>query len=55
MLAATANEEIIRRHLKNGVLFVSPKLDGIRGLVKDEVLVSRSLKPIRNGYVQSII
>ena len=31
---------------------VSPKLDGIRCLVKDGVVVSRSLKPIRNKHTQ---
>ncbi len=55
MLAATADEEIIRKHLEEVNLLVSPKLDGIRGLVKDGVLVSRSLKPIRNTYVQAIL
>lgn len=32
----------------------SPKLDGIRCLIKDGVVVSRSLKPIRNKHVQSM-
>jgi len=33
-------------------VYVSPKLDGIRALVIDGVLVSRNLKPIRNKYLQ---
>ncbi len=36
-------------------VLVSQKLDGIRCLIIDGVAVSRSLKPIRNDYVQSII
>ena len=42
----------------NGVKFpvyVSTKLDGIRCLIIDGVAYSRSLKPIRNKYIQSII
>ena len=34
-------------------LYVSAKLDGIRCLIVDGVAVSRSLKPIRNKYVQA--
>ena len=36
-------------------VLVSQKLDGIRCLIVDGVAVSRSLKPIRNEYVQSIV
>lgn len=36
-------------------LIASAKLDGIRVLIKDGVAVSRTLKPIRNKYVQSIL
>ena len=36
-------------------VFVSVKIDGIRCLIKDGVALSRSLKPIRNEYVQSIL
>lgn len=35
-------------------LLVSPKLDGVRALVIDGVVVSRSLKPIPNKYVQEL-
>ena len=34
-------------------VIASPKLDGIRALVIDGQLVSRTLKPIPNRYVQS--
>ena len=36
-------------------LFTSEKLDGIRCLIKDGVAYSRTLKPIRNKYIQSIL
>ena len=36
-------------------VYVSTKLDGIRCLIIDGVAYSRSLKPIRNKYIQSII
>ncbi len=36
-------------------VFTSQKFDGIRCLIIDGVAVSRTLKPIRNEYVQSII
>lgn len=35
-------------------VFVSTKLDGIRCLVIDSVVYSRSLKPVRNKYVQKL-
>lgn len=35
-------------------LWGSPKYDGIRTIVRDGVLLSRSLKPIPNAYVQRI-
>jgi len=34
---------------------VQPKLDGIRAIVKDGVVLSRSLKPIRNKHVQRLL
>jgi DNA ligase-1 len=49
MLSATC-EDITT--LKYPVL-VSPKLDGIRCLIRDGVAVSRNLKPIPNDFVQS--
>ena len=36
-------------------LFSSEKLDGIRCLIKDGVALSRTLKPIRNRYIQSLL
>lgn len=36
-------------------VIASPKIDGVRCLIVDGVAVSRSLKPIRNKYVQSIL
>lgn len=35
-------------------VFISTKLDGIRAVVIDSVVYSRSLKPIRNKYVQEM-
>lgn len=35
-------------------LIVSPKLDGIRAIVKDGVVLSRALKPIPNKHVQKL-
>jgi len=35
-------------------IFSTPKLDGIRALVKDNVVLSRTLKPIPNKYVQQL-
>lgn len=54
MLAAKTTESIIEKHLRHGPLIVSPKLDGIRGLVIDGQLLSRSFKPIRNRYTQKL-
>lgn len=35
-------------------LWASPKLDGIRAIVIDGIVYSRTLKPIRNSYVQQM-
>lgn len=35
-------------------VLVSPKLDGIRCIIRDGVVMSRSLKPIRNKHVQTL-
>lgn len=48
MLAATIEDTV----LLDFPLIASPKLDGIRALVKDGILVSRKLKPIPNAHVQ---
>ena len=47
MLAAEADLSKLRFPL-----MASPKLDGVRALVKDGVVLSRSLKPIPNKHVQ---
>lgn len=49
MLACEANLKV----LKFPVL-ASPKLDGVRALVRDGVVLSRSLKPIPNRHVQTL-
>jgi DNA ligase-1 len=36
-------------------VIVSPKLDGIRAVIKDGVVLSRTLKPIPNKYIQEIL
>lgn len=36
-------------------LLASVKLDGIRCVIKDGVALSRTLKPVRNHYIQSIL
>lgn len=49
MLASPADLDNIR-----WPVLVSPKLDGVRAIVKDGVVLSRSLKRIPNEYVQSL-
>lgn len=51
LLAATIDDEATL----NFPVLTSPKLDGIRAMVIDGVLVSRNFKPIPNAYVQSIL
>jgi len=51
MLAATLHEP---EDLKYPVM-VSPKLDGLRCIIRDGRAVSRSLKPFRNAYVQDML
>jgi DNA ligase-1 len=36
-------------------VFASPKIDGVRAVVKDDMLLSRSLKPIPNNFVQDTL
>jgi DNA ligase 1 len=50
LLAATIKDVA---QLKYPVV-VSPKLDGVRAIVQDGVVLSRSLKPIPNAYVQQL-
>lgn len=51
MLASKAPEDL---SLLKYPIAVSPKLDGIRAIVKDGVVLSRSLKPIPNRHVQKM-
>ena len=56
MLAGKATDEQIRELFqKFGKLEASPKLDGIRCMIQDGIALSRSLKPIRNKHVQSLL
>ena len=55
MLASKATDEQIKKLLDKGPMEVSPKLDGIRCMIQDGVALSRSLKPIPNKHVQSVI
>lgn len=50
LLAATLNKEDYDKLIFP--MYVSPKLDGIRAL-KDKIIFSRTLKPIRNKFTQS--
>src|ERR1035437_7532707 len=50
MLASTASDLTKLKF----PLMVSPKLDGVRAIVIDGVLMSRSLKPIPNAYAQNL-
>lgn len=51
MLASKAPEDL---SLLKYPIALSPKLDGIRAIVKDGVVLSRSLKPIPNRHVQKL-
>ena len=50
MLAATIKD----RNSLQYPLFASPKLDGIRAIVKDGVVLSRKLLPLPNKHVQAL-
>lgn len=52
MLAALTTESDLEKLFASEWFYASPKLDGIRGLVKEGQLLSRSLKPIPNAYTQ---
>ena len=55
MLAAKATDEELQALFKRGHSFLlSPKIDGIRALVVNGQLVSRTMKPIRNYYTQQL-
>lgn len=56
MLAATATEEDIKAALADkGELWISPKIDGVRGLVLGGKLFSRSMKPIPNESLNEAV
>ena len=55
MLAATATVGEIQTLLTKGPLIATPKLDGIRCLIKDGRLYSRSLKPIPNQFIRATL
>ncbi len=56
MLAAKATDEQIRGLFWGlGKLLASPKLDGIRCTIQSGVALSRTLKPIRNKHIQSVL
>lgn len=55
MLAAKATDEELQALFKRGHSFLlSPKIDGIRALVVNGQLVSRTMKPIRNYHTQQL-
>jgi DNA ligase-1 len=54
LLAFDASWDDLARLLdRDGYLLASAKLDGIRAIVRNGQLVSRTLKPIRNKHIQS--
>ncbi len=53
--AAATDEQITKLLAKFGYMFATPKLDGIRCSIQDQTAFSKSLKPIRNEFVQSQI
>ena len=56
MLAGKATDEQISKLFDQfGEMYASPKLDGIRCMIQNGVALSRSLKPIRNEYIQNIL
>jgi len=55
MLAGKATDEQIEKLLDKGPMEASFKLDGIRCMIQNSVALSRSLKPIPNKHVQSVI
>jgi DNA ligase-1 len=56
MLAGKATDEQIEKLFESkSEMYASPKLDGIRCMIQDGIALSRSLKPIRNEFIQSIL
>lgn len=54
MLGTTATRDELIARLAQGPLLASYKLDGIRALIINGVVMSRSLKPIPNPHVQEL-
>lgn len=54
MLGTSITRKELETTLARGALLASTKLDGIRALVRDGVVLSRSLKPIPNPTVQRL-
>lgn len=54
LLAAEASEEAHFAKLRYPLL-ASPKIDGIRVCILEGIAVTRSLKPVRNRYVQTLL
>lgn len=54
MLGTTATREELEARLSKGRLLGSEKLDGVRALIVNGVVLSRSLKPIPNRHVQKL-
>jgi DNA ligase 1 len=54
-LAVDASMDDFARLLMPNPLYASAKLDGIRAVVLNGQLVSRTLKPIRNRHIQSVL
>lgn len=55
MSASTPTQDVLERHLSETFLLASVKLDGIRAITTEDGLKSRSLKPIRNKYIQETL
>lgn len=54
MLGITIDRSELEARLAAGPLLGSFKLDGVRALVRDGIVLSRSLKPIPNQHVQKL-
>ena len=52
MLACKTPSDLSQLHFP---LYVSPKLDGVRCLITEDGPMSRSMKPIRNKHVKSVL
>lgn len=53
MLSGKAPDDLSKINFDDGI-YVSPKLDGIRAIVRDGVVLTRSLKPVPNKHVQTL-